>query len=99
MDVIMIMSFILIIPFIISLIISWKFQFGKEGKDERGQQVLNTAYTFAFPVFPVGWLLITLFDDFVHAIPFDVYKQLIWIVVLLGFIVHGLMIKILNKIL
>ncbi|MGM8365713.1 hypothetical protein ACLIBG_09575 [Virgibacillus sp. W0181] len=97
MDAVMLIGFMLIILFIVSLVISWKFQYRAEGKDERGKQILNTAYTAAFPVFPIGWLLITLYDDFVAAVPFPIYKKLMWILVLLGFIVHGAVIYFLKK--
>lgn len=88
---------ILMAMFLNALFVIFKFQFGSEGKDERGQKILNFAYTAAFPIIPIGWLLITLYDDYIQGIDFDLYKWLIWILVVTAFIVQGATIFILKR--
>lgn len=83
--------------FLFALFNIFKFQFGSEGKDERGQKILNTAYMAAFPIIPIGWLLITLYDDYVTIIGYDLYKWLIWILVIGAFIIQGATIFILKR--
>src|SRR5690625_7247110 len=83
--------------FITSIVISLRFQFGSEGKDERGQKIINTAYSVAFPIIPIGWLLITLYDDFIQSVGYSAYKWLIWVLIILAFIVHGVTIFILKR--
>lgn len=98
METFKLISFIILFPtFIIALIISLKFQFSAQGNDERGKKIINTAYMLAFPIFPIGWLLITLYHDYENAIGYDFYRWLIWILVLLGFIIHGFSIKVLSS--
>lgn len=89
--------FIFMIVFVISLVISFKFQFSAEGKDERGQHILNFAYTAAFPIIPIGWLLISLYNDFINTVGYEAYKWLIWILVILAFIVHGVAIFVMKR--
>ena len=88
---------ILMAMFLNALFVIFKFQFGSEGKDERGQKILNFAYTAASPIIPIGWLLITLYDDYIKGIDFDLYKWLIWILVVTAFIVQGATIFILKR--
>lgn len=88
---------IFMVLFILALFVIFKFQFGSEGKDERGQKILNTAYMAAFPVIPIGWLFITLYDDYVQIIGYDLYKWLIWILVVSAFITHGVTIFTLKR--
>lgn len=57
---------VFMILFLSALLITFKFSFGSEGKDERGQKVLNHGYMAAFPIIPIGWLLVTLYDDYVQ---------------------------------
>src|SRR5690625_7547377 len=85
------------IKFITSIVISLRFQLGSEGKDERGQKIINTAYSVAFPIIPIGWLLITLYDDFIQSVGYSAYKWLIWVLIILAFIVHGVTIFILKR--
>src|SRR5690625_7789647 len=78
MEWITVIAYVLfMIMFITSIVISLRFQFGSEGKDERGQKIINTAYSVAFPIIPIGWLLITLYDDFIQSVGYSAYKWLI----------------------
>src|SRR5690625_7484506 len=91
MEWITVIAYVLfMIMFITSIVISLRFQFGSEGKDERGQKIINTAYSVAFPIIPIGWLLITLYDDFIQSVGYSAYKWLIWVLIILSFIVHVL---------
>lgn len=97
MEIFKLISFIVLFPtFIIAIIIGLKFQFSAQGKDERGQHIINTSYMIAFPIFPIGWLMVTLYNDFIDIVAYDLYRWLIWILVLLAFIIHGFMIKLLS---
>jgi hypothetical protein len=87
-----VLVYILMALFILSLWISLKFTFGDEGKDERGIQIRNTAYMFSFPIFPIGWLLIDSYHTYLNQISFEAYRNAIWILVLLTFIVQALVI-------
>jgi len=98
MDLMKVIGYIVFMAlFLMALFIIFKFQFGSEGKDERGQKILNTAYMTAFPIIPIGWLFITLYDDYVQVIGYDLYKWLIWILVVAAFIVHGATIFLLKR--
>lgn len=98
MDMMKVIGYIVFMAlFLTALFIIFKFQFGSEGKDERGQKILNTAYMAAFPIIPIGWLLVTLYDDYVQMVGYDLYKWLIWILVVAAFIVHGATIFILKR--
>jgi len=98
MEWITVIAYVLfMIMFITSIVISLRFQFGSEGKDERGQKIINTAYSVAFPIIPIGWLLITLYDDFIQSVGYSAYKWLIWVLIILAFIVHGVTIFILKR--
>lgn len=55
--------------FFVSVLFSLKFQFGKEGDDERGKKILNTFYGFAFPLVILGWFMIYLVDEYIALFP------------------------------
>src|SRR5690625_5240242 len=98
MEWITVIAYVLfMIMFITSIVISLRFQFGSEGKDERGQKIINTAYSVAFPIIPIGWLLITLYDDFIQSVGYSAYNWLIWVLIILAFIVDGVKILILKR--
>lgn len=75
--------------FFIALFIALKFEWGKEGKDERGRKILSTSYSIVFPLLPLGWFLIELFHDYVAPISYDAYKMCIWFLVTGLFILHA----------
>lgn len=45
-----------VIVFFWSVYYSLKFQWSSEGKDERGQTILNRSYSIAFPAY-AAWLV------------------------------------------
>ncbi|UOQ48750.1 hypothetical protein MUN88_00890 [Gracilibacillus caseinilyticus] len=89
---------IILVPlFIICLFISLKFIWGEEGKDERGKQITNISYMYSASIFPIGWLLIEAYHGYMNELAFETYRDTIWILVLLTFIVQGLVILNLKK--
>src|SRR5699024_7224147 len=78
-----------VLLFVISVIISLKFQFGREGKDERGKKILNVSYGIAFPLIIIGWLIITLLGEFLITDSFESIQKAIWFLVTGTFIIHA----------
>jgi len=89
--------FVYVAIFLIAMFISLKFQFGSEGRDERGQQINNYVYMAAFPLFPIGYLFATLYDDFVRPLDYETYKWIIWVLVSGAYIIHATMITALKR--
>ncbi|GAB3790239.1 hypothetical protein [Virgibacillus kimchii] len=95
MEMIKVIAYIIFVTvFFFSLFIIFRFQFGEEGKDERGQQILNQAYMMAFPIFPIAWLLTELYSDFISQLDYETYRTIMWVIVVTIFIVHGMAILI-----
>ncbi|WP_078394196.1 hypothetical protein [Shouchella patagoniensis] len=86
-----------VVVFFGALFISLKFQWGEEGKDERGKQILNTSYGIAFPLLPLGWLFIELYSDYVSSVSYEQYKMAIWFLLTGMYILHALFILVLRK--
>src|SRR5690625_781478 len=77
---------IYVLFFFIAVFISLKFEWSEESKDERGKGISNKSYSVVFPLMPLGWLLIELYDQFISTLEYDTYKSVIW------FLITGLMI-------
>ncbi|WP_270341714.1 hypothetical protein [Bacillus mobilis] len=75
-----------VIIFFIAVFISLKFEMGEENKDERGKSISNKSYGIVFPLMPLGWFLIELYDQFISHLDYSTYKLVIW------FLISGLMI-------
>lgn len=86
-----------VVVFFGALFISLKFQWGEEGKDERGKQILNTSYGIAFPLLPLSWLFIELYSDYVSFVSYEQYKMAIWYLLTGMYILHALSILVLRK--
>ncbi len=68
MDVfLVVLRIIYIIILFIAVFISLKFEMGEENKDERGKSISNKSYGIVFPLMPLGWLLIELYDQFIQS--------------------------------
>lgn len=80
----LIISYVLI--FFIAVFISLKFEWSEENKDERGKSISSKSYRIVFPLMPLGWFLIEMYDRYIHALNYDTYKLTIW------FLLTGLMI-------
>ena len=60
-------AFAYVIIFFAAIYTGLKFEWSKEGKDERGKEILHTSYRVAMPFLPLGWLLLELTNDYVYA--------------------------------
>lgn len=88
---------ILLPLFFISLYFIFKVTFGEEGKDERGQKILSKSYMLSAPILPIGWLILEVTHTF-SSISYDIYRDTIWTLILLTFIIQGLAIYIYKRI-
>ena len=82
--------------FLIMLLITLRFLFGNEGKDERGKEIATTSYMMAAPIFPIGWLLIEWYHRWFQVLSFDLYRDVISLLIGVTFIVQGLTITVLK---
>ncbi len=84
----------LIIPFFIyALIIHIKFSRSENSKNEKGKIILAIPAKYALPVFPVGWLVLELYHRIIANIPYETYRDAIWVLVLLLFTIYGFSIR------
>lgn len=74
-----------------------RFDWSAESKDERGQLISNKSYRLVFPIFPIGWFIIKLVDDYAISIPYETYKELIWFLLTGMMIIHAINITILRR--
>ena len=79
-------NLIYVVIFFIAIFISLKFEWGEEYKDERGKSIANKSYSIVFPLLPLGWLFVELYNRFISTLDYDAYKMAIW------FLVTGLLI-------
>lgn len=80
------LNLIYVLIFFVAVFISLRFEWSEENKDERGKSISSKSYRFVFPLMPLGWFLIELYDQFVRTLSYDTYKLAIW------FLLTGLMI-------
>src|SRR5699024_11713449 len=78
-----------ILLFFAFVFFSLKFQFGKEGKDERGKEILNISYGFAFPLVILGWFIISLINEYMVSLSLESYQTAIWFLITGTYIVHA----------
>jgi hypothetical protein len=71
---------------------------GEENKDERGKSISNKSYGIVFPLIPLGWFLIELYDHFISHLDYDTYKLVIWFLITGLMILHGIIISVLKRI-
>ena len=98
MDVfLVVLRIIYILIFFIAVFISLKFEMGEENKDERGKSISNKSYGIVFPLMPLGWLLIELYDQFISHLDYETYKLVIWFLISGLMILHGIIISVLKR--
>ncbi len=85
----MIINIIVMPIFLLSLFVSLPFIFGEEGKDERGRRIVSSAYTYTFPIFPIGWLLLEIYYRNYADLTFVDYRNTLGLLIPLTFIVLG----------
>lgn len=88
---------IYVIVFFIAVFISLKFEWSEENKDERGQSISNKSYRIIFPLLPIGWLLIEIYDGFINPVDYATYKLAIWFLLTGTFIVQAVAVTILRR--
>lgn len=87
-----------VIIFFGSVFVALRFEWGKEGKDERGIMILNKSYRLSYPLFPLGWFIIFIVDEYVTSISYDIYKDLIWFLMTGLIILHAILITIYKRV-
>lgn len=98
MDVLLaILRIIYVLIFFVAVFISLKFELGEENKDERGKSISNKSYGVVFPLMPLGWLLIELYDQFINSLDYDTYKLVIWFLISGLMILHAVIITVLKR--
>ena len=98
MDVFLaILRIIYVLIFFDAIFISLKFEMGVENKDERGKSISNKSYGIVFPLMPLGWLFIELYDQFISHLDYGTYKLVIWFLITGLMILHAIMITILKR--
>lgn len=88
---------IYVIIFFAAMYYSLRFEWGKEGKDERGKIIAGTSYGIVFPLLPLGWLIITLINDYIQPLDYETYKLLIWFLLTGLYIIHAINILVLKR--
>lgn len=86
-----------VLIFFTACFIMFKFEWGSEGKDERGRTIGNKSYGIVFPLLPFGWFMIFLYDDFIAPIPYETYKWLIWFLITGLMIIHAINLTIFKR--
>ena len=86
-----------VLLFFYAVFIQFKFEWGEEGKDERGKNIANKSYSIVFPLIPLGWLLIELYDGYISALDYATYKSAIWFLLTGLSILHAINITIFKK--
>lgn len=98
MDVLIAILIILyVLIFFIAIYIVLRFEMGEENKDERGKSISNKSYGLVFPILPLGWFLIELYDQFIHHLNYDTYKLVIWFLLTGLMVLHAINISILRR--
>ena len=80
------LSLTYVLIFLTAVFISLKFEWSEENKDERGKSISSKSYGIVFPLMPLGWFLIELYERYIGPLSYDAYKLAIW------FLLTGLMI-------
>jgi hypothetical protein len=83
--------------FIVAIIFWSKFQFGDEGKDERGLMILNKSYKIIFPMFIIGWVIVRLIEDFVMPLDGNDWRMAMWYLITGIMILHSVLIYIFRR--
>ena len=98
MDIFIVMLIIFyVVIFFIAVLFVLKFEMGEESKDERGKSISNKSYGLVFPLIPLGWLCIELFDQYIRHLNYETYKLVIWFLISGLMILHATNISILKR--
>jgi len=86
-----------VLLFFYAMFIQFKFEWGEEGKDERGKNIASKSYSIVFPLIPLGWLFIELYSDYISALDYETYKLAIWFLLTGLMILHAFNITVLKR--
>ncbi|HLR52737.1 MAG TPA: hypothetical protein VK072_07680 [Candidatus Avamphibacillus sp.] len=87
----------LLLPFFIyALVTNLKFSRNEKTKNKKEKIIANSS-KYALGVFPIGWLILELYHRFIANIPYDTYRDAMWVLVLLLFTVQGFAINYCKK--
>ena len=86
-----------VLIFFVAVFIYLKFEWGEEGKDERGKSISSKSHSIVFPLIPLGWLLLEIYNDFISEIDYAAYKLAIWFLLTGLTILHALIITVLKR--
>lgn len=95
--VLQILRLLYVIIFFGAVFYSLKFEWGKEGNDERGKRIAGTSYSIVFPLFPLGWFVLELVNDFIQPLDYETYKLFIWFLLTGLYIIHAINIFVLKR--
>ncbi|MGN7476299.1 hypothetical protein ACTHOQ_00475 [Solibacillus silvestris] len=98
MDVFMaVLRILYVLIFFAAVFIVLKFEWGEESKDERGKSISNKSYGLVFPLIPLGWFVIELYDQFIHHLTYETYKLVIWFLITGLMVLHATLVSILRR--
>ncbi|WP_027955959.1 hypothetical protein [Halobacillus kuroshimensis] len=81
---------VILIPiFVYFLVILFTFAWGKTGRTEQGKKVLNKSMATAAPILPIGWLLLESYHSIIQSLTLSIYRDTMWVLIMLTFIVVG----------
>ena len=86
-----------VLIFFAAVYYSLRFEWGKEGKDERGKTIAGTSYSIVFPLFPLGWFILELINDYIQPLDYETYKLLIWFLLTGLYIIHAINLMVLKR--
>ncbi|KQL58995.1 MULTISPECIES: hypothetical protein [Bacillaceae] len=79
---------LLLLPFFYYGYKEHQFSQSTKAKKETETGYYRKASFYAFPLLPIGWLLLEMSHRF-FSLSFDTYRDLIWILILVSCIVYG----------
>lgn len=92
-----IIRIVYVLIFFYAMFIQFKFEWGEEGKDERGKNIASKSYSIVFPLIPLGWLLIELYSSYIGALNYETYKLAIWFLLTGLMILHAINVTVLKR--
>ena len=62
-----------------------------------GKVIANKSYSIVFPLMPLGWFLIELYDRYISDLEYVTYKLVIWFLITGLMILHASFITLLKR--
>lgn len=86
-----------VLIFFYSVFVYLKFEWGQEGKDERGRTIVSHSYRIVFPLLPLSWLMLELYNDYINELSYSNYKLAIWFILSGLMILHAIIVSVLKR--